>query len=579
MYATQTNKVKALTDITVFAELINFQGGWSKFGTIHKKLAGFVSSPQVAKPCVELRKSRTKLTYNRRRLLLMPRGHLKSTVCSVLYVLWRIYRNPNIRILVGCNLKELSESFVRELRQYLEDPEIQERVWNKRPHISGRLIPVMDAAGRKRRGQKSEEEGTETEDKKLKWTTTALQVLRDQKLKEPTVLATSVGTRVTGQHYDLLILDDIVDFDNCSTPQKISKVFEWAQDMESVIDPSREVVYGKVGAVEFKEQIGDEVVVLGTRYENGDYYDYLMENMVDLEYKCFVRNIYRNGQNWVRPTKSEEDYLQVKKNWRVGDVGSGYIWDNKFNEDYVRRLKARTTARRWASQYLNTIISSEEQVLKMDKVKYFRSAQCISKDNGTVEIRMSGETKPHLLKPFMVVDPAASTKDTADNTSICVGGVDEERNVFIIDTKIGKFTPNQTIEHIYALAEKWRMYAVCVETNGVGAGLPYGIKDREKWSRPLIVREQRSTGNKKERIEARLQPLLENGKLYLADWMATNEIINNEFMFFPRETAKDDFLDSVDMLCQVAFPTPRTFKGKGTVTPKLFVNSKYGGCR
>lgn len=581
MYATQQNKVKALTDIKVFAELISFQGGWSKFGTIHKKLAGFVTAPQVAKPCVELRKSKTSLNYNRRRLLLMPRSHLKSTVCSVLYVLWRIYRNPNIRILVGCNLKELSESFIRELRQYLEDPELQERVWNKRPHISGRLIPVMDAAGRKRRSQKSETEETETEDKKLKWTSTALQVLRSQKLKEPTVLATSVGTRVTGQHYDVLIADDIVDFDNCSTPQKIAKTFGWVMDMESVIDPPREVVFGKVGAVEFKETVGDEVVVLGTRYDNGDYYDYLMEHMRELEYRVFVRNIYRNGQNYVRSARTEEEYQKIKRQWRVGDNSKGYIWAEKYNDEYVKRLKARTntSARRWASQYLNVIMSVEEQVLNVEKVRYFRSASCISKENGTVEIRLAGETRPRVLKPFMCVDPAASTKETADNTSICVGGADDERNLFIIDTRTGKFTPNQTIEHIYELAEKWRLYSVSVETNGVGAGLPYGIKDREKWSRPLIVREHRSTGNKKERIEARLQPLMENGKLYLADWMATNTIINDEFTFFPRETAKDDFLDSVDMVCQIAFPTPRSFKGKGTVTPKLTVNRKYGGTR
>ncbi len=102
MYNTHNNKVKALHDIWTFAELIGYEGGKKNFAAIHRKLAGFVTAPQLAPVCL-LDKGFSKQKYNRRRLVLMPRGHLKSTVCSVLYTLWRIYRNPYIRILVGCN--------------------------------------------------------------------------------------------------------------------------------------------------------------------------------------------------------------------------------------------------------------------------------------------------------------------------------------------------------------------------------------------------------------------------------------------------------------------------------------------
>lgn len=552
LYATQDNKVKALTDMTVFASLIGYHGGWEKFGTVHNKLAGFVTTPQKAKLCLSGKR------YNNRRLILMPRGHLKSTVCSVLYTLWRIYRNPNIRILVGCNKLELSQAFVRELRQYLEDPELQSRVWNSRPHVSGRLVPLMDAAGRKRRSKKGDDDETETEDKKLIWSLSAIQVLRSEVYKEPTVLATSVGTRVTGQHYDLLILDDIVDFDNCSSPAKIDKVFEWAQDMESVIDPVREYVLGKAGAVEFREKVGDEVVILGTRYDGEDYYHYILERLRELEYRVFVRNIFRNGV----------------------DAAGGYIWSEKFNEEYIRRLRSRTTPRRWASQYLNSILATEENILQPDKLKYFKTTKAeLKPETGLVEIQLPNEVVKRIVKPVLVVDSAVSQTTKADNTVLTVGGVDENRDVFVLDTRVGKFTPSETINHIFELCDKWKLFSVSVETNGVGATLPYGIKERFRTERPLIVREIRSVGNKKQRIEQRLQPLLENGKLYLTDWIASHQGIQNEFLYFPRLTAKDDFLDTVDMLCEVANPTSRRGSKNAHVSRHRTYNSKYGGTR
>lgn len=558
MYNTAANKTKALHDIKVFAELIKFHGGWSKFGLVHKKLVGFVTAPQTAKPCTTLTRGKEKLVYNNRRVVLMPRGHLKSTVCSVLYVLWRIYRNPNIRILVGCNKLELSQAFIRELRQYLEDPELQLRVWNARPHIQGKLVPEMDAAGRKRRAKKSEDDDTEAEDKKVIWTLAAIQVLRDEKLREPTVLATSVGTRVTGQHYDLLILDDVVDFDNVSTPQKVSKTFEWCQDMESVLDPPREIAYGKVGNTVLKEKIGDEVVVLGTRYDIEDYYASLIANLKEWEYKLFTKNIYRNGV----------------------DSRAGYIWPEKFNDEYVRKLRARTTARRWASQYLNTIISDEESILKLDKVRYYASRN-VEKKGHLVEIRLAEEKTTRVIRPFLVVDPAVSQKDTADNTVLTVGGMDENGDLFVLQTMIGKFTPAQTVENIFTLCKTWGLNSVSVETNGVGAHLPYSIREQFKNYFPIVIREirhGRESGAKKERLESQLQPLFENQKLFLPDFLANHEVVNNEIMFFPRETAKDDFLDTLFMLCEVCIKTPRNFKGTNT-KPKRAYNSKYGGSR
>ena len=77
--------------------------------------------------------------------------NLKTTIITVLDVLHSIYVNPNIRIYVGCSGKALSKAIMREVTATLTDPWLQENIWNDRPHIEGRLIPLMDKTAQKRR--------------------------------------------------------------------------------------------------------------------------------------------------------------------------------------------------------------------------------------------------------------------------------------------------------------------------------------------------------------------------------------------------------------------------------------------
>ena len=92
--------VRALTDMKAFAELIKFHGGWGSFGECHSELVDFVTTPQVNTNAQQkLAFQGDEAEAHLRRLILMPRGHLKSTIGTILYTLWRIYRNPNIRIM------------------------------------------------------------------------------------------------------------------------------------------------------------------------------------------------------------------------------------------------------------------------------------------------------------------------------------------------------------------------------------------------------------------------------------------------------------------------------------------------
>lgn len=558
---TQEQLIAALTDIWAFADIINFRGGKSNFGKIHYKLTDFLTAPQ------------NDFGYtNLRRLLLMPRGHLKSTVASVLYALWRVYRNPNIRVITGTNQKRLSRGFIRELRQYFEDDWLQEHVWNKRPHVEGIMVPALSAANRRARRQKVDDEAfeqfNEAADKKVIWGQEALQVVRPNVMKEPTIQTLSVGTVLTGDHADLVILDDIVDFKNSDTQNKAETILDWTRDIESILDPRTRYEFEfeyKGKTVKFVDYLGDEIVVLGTRYYKHDYYGYMLENAAEIDISIFQENIYVNGEN--------------SKN--------GYIWEERFNDDVIANIQRRIKDfRRFASQYLNKVITAEEVVFDWEAVNWL-PFQDVEITNGLVRLlrprtSLYDEPKNISIRPVITVDPAGSDSTQADRTVVAVGGYDEDMNLYVLEYRAGNFNTKEILDAIFTLSIKWKTPRVYIETNGVGAYLPFIVNQAIKERRhSLLVIEHRAKGEKKTRIQAMLEPYWNTGRFFMTGIMAKNTDLMTEVNEFPSKGGSDDVLDAIEDIAQFAVKTQHRASDKahrGRKNLKTY-NKKYGGTR
>ncbi len=548
---TEQLKIKALYDIWAFIDLVDFKGGVKNFSDCHKELCEFITEPELVE--------NSNLDYDMTRALaLEPRGHLKSTIGNVLFSLWKIYRNPNIRILVGTNVKELAWSFIREVRSYLEDRTLQEEVWNSRPHIRGPLIPQLD------RGRRSV--SNEAEDKRVIWSATALQVNRSEILKEPTIFATSVGSRVTGGHYDLLILDDIVDFRNTINPDQIAKVFDWVQDLESVLDPRRESFPSEVPSINFTDMVGDQINVLGTRYDRLDFYAYVLENAFELGFRVLSKNIYANGEN----------------------TDDGYLWPERFNDNVVNKLRKRLTPKRFASQYLNTIKVDEEQPLKYENIQWvpFDLPGFLNVYRQHVEyFKYNGSEKLGTLiriRPYLYCDPAISENKRADNTAIVVGGFDQYGSFYILDAALGKLLPDETARIIHQLAVRWKLNYVTIEQVGAFKSIGYTVKEHFKeMNFNCGVREYTPGRQKKKtRIQNFLQPYFNGRSIYMTKKLKDNEDIMLEVEFFPAETTTDDFLDTCAMIVEEGAPPPpdETWASRGR-RQRAWRNSRYGGVR
>lgn len=551
--------IEALDDMWAFAELIDYRGGVDTFSQLHRDMCDFVTTPQ---------RIMRGQAANRRRLTLVAREHRKSTINTVLYTMWRLYRNPNLRFAVGSNVKKLSQAFIRELRFYFENEDLQEYVWNNRPHIKGRLVPHLYKGSKVRKG----DDDTDAADRKVVWNQYMLQLVRTEIFKEPSVEAVSVGMSLTGAHYDIVILDDIVDWDNCSTAVKAGGVEEWAEDLESVLTKTA-VEYDVTP--HFQEMVGDELIINGTPYYKWDYYhshflgktfkfgenhDELEANLSDKEYICFIRNIYKNGKN------PEE----------------GYTFPELFNDIVVKRLRARIKKKRFSAQYLLQVTGNDDdERLNSDSVKLILEKDIIKDGYGLITyIRNPIEQKQ--IRLYMVIDLAISQAKTADNSCIGIGGYDDEGNFYLVDVFAKRVAPSELINQIYRIADKWNISVVHVEKGGYQEAFAHQLRAEflKPERRPLVVMPYYHGGNKKERITNQLEPLISNGMLYTHGWILHKTPLSEELEYHPSEDTTDDVIDVTATLAEKATITvQQKATEKQTRTRHLVVNTRYGGQR
>ena len=561
----------AIFDYPSFIDHIQLSGGLSAFGRFHKEeLIPPLTKPQDQQ---EIDEGET-INPDRRRLFLVPRGHLKTTLDTVGYALWRIYRNPDIRIGIGTATKELAEQCSSLLRQYLEDEDLQDRVWNHRPHIQGRLIPVLDKVAARRRDQlREEDEFTEAEDKKIKWSTGAFQVMRRKKMKEHTIMIMSPKSNSTGKHVDLLIYDDLVNDDIVESESLLARVIRWTMDMESVLDPQRKVFMGTIRGIDYYEIIGDEIVISGTRYGAVDYYDTLIdENLLKdavgtgktvvnefLGYTTLHRNIYENGR----------------------DDRDGYLWQEGFSQYQEAGLRRRLTPRKFASQYLNQIIAEEDIILHYQFLQWMDMTELRIETNYITYNYKDAEglDKTLNIRPIICVDPAISIKKSADYSVVAIGGYDSDGYFNVLDTVYGRWGAPKTAEQIFLLSAKWKCSVVSIETIAYQAAMLDIMRAQMKQYHLVALKEYKPRGEKQGRIRGWLEPLFSNQKIRLSRHLASKPEVKNEINYFGQATTKDDILDCWAQLAEVAKPTLKKGTSNVVLPFRGKVNRKFGGFR
>lgn len=252
-------KPQALENLFMFNRyVLGVEEGRDKLAQVHRDICRFAEEDRKKK-----------------KLLLIPRGHLKSTLITIGYATQQIVKNPNIRILILNAVWQLAVDFLTEIKRNLTSaPELV--------RLYGSLA-----------------------DQPEEWAADRILIRRPGiGIKGPTVWAAGVDSNLTGSHPDLILMDDVVSRDNTQTIDQIEKVKLRYKDALDLLEP------------------GGQLIVIGTRWTYNDFYSWILDkdNPVNQNYQTMLKRAYIGdldsglGFQALWPEKFTREELLARKN-------------------------------------------------------------------------------------------------------------------------------------------------------------------------------------------------------------------------------------------------------------------------
>jgi hypothetical protein len=195
-------------------------------------------------------------TRSKKKGILAPRGHFKSSVISFGKCVWSILKNPNIRILIVSQKLANAVGFCGQSKKALQDNERMR--W---------LFPEFCVEAGKQFGNQQE---------------FTVPNRTDISLVAPTIYSVHLGAAMASQHYDLIIADDPISDDDVTTEDQAQKSYSNFGRMVPLLDP------------------GGQIIVVGTRYSHMDLFSTLVPtelggNAASTPYEWIVRSVLENA--------------------------------------------------------------------------------------------------------------------------------------------------------------------------------------------------------------------------------------------------------------------------------------------
>jgi predicted phage terminase large subunit-like protein len=396
----------------------------------------------------------------KRKLILLPRNHLKSAVVTQGWTIQQVLKNHDLRVLIASDTWSNAKKFLGSIQKFL----VQSMLSLFYGPFPGEPWTQDECVIRQRR----------------------------QILNAPTWVTTGIEKEQTSQHYDLIVLDDIVARDNCGSKELRDKVKQYYRDSLDWLEP------------------GGRIVVIGTRWHQDDLYGMLMEPGSGFD--VFIRQAY-----------TDETETEV-------------IFPQKFSLEYLNELREPIAlggkgAYEFSSQYKNNPIDQEAADFKSEWLRFY--------DPGT--------THPGSL--YLTIDPALSLSRDADFTAMVVAGMFRDRTIRVVDRRRVRVVPSDLVNHVFELVEKWNLHRIGIETFAFQKTLKYEI-ERQQRERGIFFTIDSLGGRHTGRGEAplskearirRLQPYFEQGLIELRSDM---QDMVDELLAFPRGK-HDDLLDAL----------------------------------
>lgn len=442
--------------------------------------------------------------YGRVRMALVPRGHLKTSLCTQAYAAWRLVRNPEERILIYTTNFDFASNVMGRIKSTFEGAGNYGQFFLA---CYGDLIPPAAKRG-----------------KDCTWTATELTILRQDTYTDPSIKASGVGATLTGGHFTLQLVDDIVG-DELSREQ-----------MQKVI-----AAYDKLTPMYHSLKDGERRIV-GTHWGFYDPYVY----------------IHRYSPN----------ALVARRSW----LEDGKLIFSRCDVEEALSLKRRNPFF-FACQYECWPKDEEKMGFRQSWFRYFRQ-----RGDYFYELNAEGKETRKTAKAdcnfFILIDPNtgrapgqagslnnqnAAAKAKNDYVGIVVVGVNKENMWFIPRVVRWRYNPKDFVDKVFELVGIWSPKFVAIEQVAAQRLFVHIFNEEWKKGRPMFVLRDWQGGHasKEERIKG-LIPRYANGFILHRD--AEQEAIaqgiaelEGELLDFPH-AEYDDASDALSAGIAICYP-------------------------
>lgn len=392
--------------------------------------------------------------------VLVSRGTLKTTVCTVLFNDWVVVRDQDERILVVMNRGDNAENVARDMQSHFERNDTFRDCYPE-------IIPPRI---REKRKNKSEE--------RYRWDKHSFDVVRTVApnggftgSRETTVLCIGAESRLTSQHFTRIHFDDLVDDKSAATTEGVQKVNRQFATIQSL----------GVGEE-------DRMLYVGTPWDYGDPSQILLD-----------------------PALSGEPDLNLF--WCPVSDPEGHFWyprderKSKHPGMTARRLeKIRVKQERqqlFTSQYLLQPVATDQQAFRPDWWQWY------------------AEMPKGPLTTVVSVDPAISEKKHGDYCAFVVVSITPSGHWYVRELlRFRGLGAEALFDTILDLNEKWNPTLIGIEAESFQKIIAPIARDRAVHKgRPYppimeVSRETRGAGSKEFRVK-RIAPRVQKGFVHL----------------------------------------------------------------
>ena len=434
--------------------------------------------------------------------ILVPRNHLKSTIGSQQYSLWRMGLNPNIRIIIATATLDLAQDIISYIKNSITE--------NRRLNV---VFPELQPSQ------------SNLNSRYEKWNSAAFTIKHTLFTKEATVQAMGMDKQTkTGKHCDLFIYDDIITEDNASSSNKLKTVKKRYESSRSLTDDLRTIT---------------QSLMIGTRYRIDDIYGDLI-GKGDMPF--YIRKAIEDGKYcWDHPRSIRR--VKIKKSEiSAGEFARQYQneaiadEDKEFQEGWIRRWDYALIKAQLQPMFEDDLPKRHDVLLKM----WYRS-----------------------LDIYMGVDPARKVGKRNNKTAIVVTGVDtegHEYDLYVFKKQIQPELIHEKVVEVYLMFLEYGLKKCGIETYGGDYHVYRAVRNKlkeDKQPYTKVIEFDKIRGmDGTERIQSLTVPM-RDGMLFIGTGPEWSEYETEIINFTEEEVSRVDDLLTAKAYIHLQFVKPK----------------------